>query len=65
MTDLLRPTVVRDTYYQLKLRNYKVKRESSVLISLSIQAVLKSFNLPNEKVRVGYSREGREWRQML
>lgn len=65
MTDLLRPTVVRDTYYQLKLRNYKVKRESSVLISLSIQAVLKSFNLPNEKVRLGYGREGREWRQML
>lgn len=53
MTDLLRPTVVRDTYYQLKLRNYKVKREPSVLISLSIQAVLKSFNLPNEKFRVG------------
>lgn len=47
MTDLLRLTAVRDTEYQLKLRHSYAEREASELVSLSIQALLKSLHFPN------------------
>ena len=47
MTDLLRPTVVRDTYYQLKLRNYKVKRKPSVLRVFKLYLKASTFPTKN------------------